>query len=95
MYETDRRKIRKTLFEVIENQMKANNPPETKETYQRLRGAGYSRKETMKVLACVVLKELNDMVKENRTFDEAGYIQALKALPQLPWEWEEEPEDCA
>ena len=89
----DRKAVREALFEVIENQMKADNPPETKATYHRLRAAGHSRKETMKMLACVVLNELNDMIKENRTFNEAGYIKALKALPRLPWE--EEPDDRA
>jgi hypothetical protein len=93
MYEPDRKAARETLFEIIRNQMKEDNPPETKETYRRLRSQGYSRKETMKMLACVVLIELNDMVRENRTFDEAGYIKTLKALPQMPWE--EEPDDPA
>jgi hypothetical protein len=91
MPEPDRKKVRKTLFKVIENQMKMDNPPETKETFHRLRAAGYSRKESMRLLACVLLVELNDMIRDNRLYDEATYVKKLTALPEMPWE--DEPEE--
>ncbi len=93
MHEPDRKNVRKALFEVIENQMKMDNPPETKETFHRLRAAGYSRKETMRLLAAVVLIELNEMVRDKRLFNETIYVKKLKALPEMPWE--DEPEDYA
>lgn len=86
------RHVRKALFEVIENQMKENNPPETKKTYQRLLDQGFSREETLRMMAAVILTEMNDMLKENRTFDEAGYVEALQALPELPGDDEMEAE---
>jgi len=86
------RHVRKALFEVIENQMNMDNPPESRKTYQRLLDQGFSREETMRMMAAVVIVELNDMVKHNRTFDEAGYVEALQALPQLPFD-EDEDED--
>jgi len=76
--------IRRELFKVIEVQMKENNPPATKETFHRLRAAGYSRKETMRMLACVLIVELNDMVRDNRFYDEAFYLEKLMALPEMP-----------
>jgi len=84
--------IRRELFKVIEVQIKDNNPSATKETFHRLRAAGYSRKETMRLLACVLLVELNDMVRDNRLYDEATYVKKLLALPERPWE--KESEDC-
>jgi hypothetical protein len=93
MYEPDRKMAREALFEAIENQMREDNPRETKATFHRLLADGYSRKETMKLLACVLLVELNDMVRDNRLYEEASYVKKLKALPRLPWE--EEPEDYA
>ena len=36
MDEERARRVREILFEVIENQMKEGNPPETGKTYQRL-----------------------------------------------------------
>jgi hypothetical protein len=88
MYGSDRRMAREALFEAIENQMKGGDPPETKETYDRLRASGYSRQETMKLLACVLLDELNEMVRDKRTYNAASYVRKLKALPQLPWEYD-------
>ena len=91
MHKPDRKKVRKALFEVIENQIKMDNPPETKETFHRLRAAGFSRKESMRLLACVLLVEMNDMIKDNRLYDEVSYVNRLKALPEMPWE--DEPEE--
>lgn len=91
MSEGDRKIAREALFEAIENQMKEGTPPATRETFDRLRAAGHSRKETMKFLACVLLVELNEMIRDNRIYDETSYVNRLKMLPQLPWEYE--PED--
>ena len=52
---------RDALFEAIETQMKEGDPAETKATFHRLLADGYSRKETMRFLASVLLVELNDM----------------------------------
>lgn len=90
MYEPDRQVAREALFKAIENQMKGEGPPETKETFERLRASGYSRKKIMELLACVLLVELDEMVREKRTYDAASYIRKLKALPQLPWEYDPE-----
>jgi hypothetical protein len=87
---SDRKMVREGLFKAIETQMKDGEPAETKATFNRLLAAGYSRKETMKFLASVLLVELNDMVRDKRLYDEASYVKKLKALPRLPWE--EEPE---
>jgi hypothetical protein len=34
--------MREQIFEIIRNQIKANNPPETKITFDRLKALGYS-----------------------------------------------------
>ena len=86
-------RIRELLFEVIENQMSMDNPPETRKTYQRLLDQGFSRDETMRMMAAVVITEMNNMVKENRTFDEGGYVEALKGLPKLPYDDEDDEDD--
>jgi len=90
MIKRDRKIAREALFAAIENQMKEGNPPATRETFDRLRAAGYSRKETMKFLACALLVELNEMSRDHRIYDETSYVNRLKMLPQLPWEYEPE-----
>lgn len=93
MSEPDRKLAREALFEAIKNQMKEGTPPATRETFDRLRAAGFSRKETMKYLACVLLVELNEMIKDNRMYDETSYVNRLEMLPLLPWDYEPEDDD--
>jgi hypothetical protein len=93
MKKPNRKLARKALFEAIENQMQDGNPPATRETFDRLRAAGFSRKETMKYLACVLLVELNEMIRDNRLYDEANYVNRLEMLPLLPWDYEPEDDD--
>lgn len=92
MSEPDRRIAREALFEAIENQMREGNPAATKQAFDRLRAAGHSRKNTMRVLAPVLLYELNEMLRDKRMYDEASYVNRLKKLPLLPWEYEPEEE---
>jgi peroxiredoxin family protein len=92
MDEIGRKHVREELFKVIEYQMRKGRPKETKQTFDRLRAAGYSRKETMRLLACALLVELHEMVRDKRTYDEAIYVKKLMGLPKMPWS--DEPEDC-
>ena len=89
--EVGKKHVREELFKVIEYQMREGSPKETKQTFDRLSAAGYSRKETMRLIACVLIAELYDIVKDKRTYDEAIYVKRLKALPEMPWS--DEPED--
>jgi len=73
--------VREALFETIQNQIAKNNPKETKVTYDRLIREGRPHDEAMRLIAFVLVREMNDMLKANRPFNEARYIKALKALP--------------
>lgn len=86
MSEHDPNILRAAIFEIIKNQINDGSPLETKGTYELLMAEGYSEEETMKLIGCVVSSEIFEMLKEGRRFDEAAYVKALKALPQLPWE---------
>jgi hypothetical protein len=79
--------VKEALFEAIQNQIDNDNPKETKLTYDRLVGEGHTHHEAMRLIAFVLVNEMNDMLKANRPFNEARYIKALKALPKkLPRE---------
>ena len=86
MNDPDPEILRGALFEVIENQIRDRTPPETKDTYDRLRAEGYSEEEAMKLIGCALSSELFDILKSEKPYNETRYIAALKALPQLPWE---------
>ncbi len=72
--------VREALFETIQNQIDKNNPKETKVTYDRLIREGRPHDEAMRLIAFVLVREMNDMLKAGRPFNEARYIKALKAL---------------
>jgi hypothetical protein len=78
--------LRQAILEVINNQIRDNDPPETKQTYERLRKEGFSEEETLKLIGYVVASEVFTVLKENRPYDNEKFIAALQSLPQLPWE---------
>ena len=81
--------MRRTLLEIVENQLRDGTPPETRTTLDRLMDDGYSREEAVELIACVVSAEIFDVLKNMQVFDEARYVAELRALPRLPWESDE------
>jgi hypothetical protein len=81
-----RQRLRALILEIVENQIQANDPPETKQTFERLVSEGYSKKEAKKLIGCVVSSEMFGVMKEQRPFNPERYRNALHKLPVLPWE---------
>jgi hypothetical protein len=78
--------VREQFFEIIENQIRSNNPPETKETFKRLKGLGYSDLDTKKYIAQCLAVEIYDMIKKKRPFDLLKYTSNLNKLPEEPFD---------
>ena len=78
--------LRAQFFEIIRNQIKDNDPPETKITYNRLKTLGYSDFETNQLIGQCVAIELFQVMKFKEPFDEMRYITNLKNLPKEPFE---------
>jgi len=78
--------LRRGILEAIRNQIRDADPPETKETFDRLRSEGYSTSETYRLIGYVFTTEMFEIMKENRVFDRALYAKRLRALPTLPGE---------
>ncbi len=74
-------RLRAAIFEVVKNQMREGTPPETGETYDRLKAEGYSEEETMKYLGSVVATEIFEVLEKGRPYNNDNYVKALKALP--------------
>ena len=77
-------RVRATLRETIQNQITANDPPETKETFGRLIAAGFVEEDAWRLLSAVLTVELGAILREGRPFSLDAYVKALKALPDLP-----------
>jgi SOS response regulatory protein OraA/RecX len=51
-------RLQKAILEVVENQIRENNLPETKRTLDRLLKKGYSKDDAMKLIGRAVLGEI-------------------------------------
>ncbi|MCK5210020.1 MAG: DUF1841 family protein [Cyclobacteriaceae bacterium] len=78
--------LREQIFEIIKNQMKDNEPPETNKAFKRLLKEGYSRFETKQRIGQCVAVELFNLYKFNKPFDEKRYIKNLNNLPKEPFD---------
>ena len=72
--------LKKAILEVVENQIRENNPPETKKTLDRLLKAGYSKDDAMKLIGRAVATEIYKVLKNKEPFYDEKYVKALREL---------------
>jgi hypothetical protein len=90
MREEARQRVRAAALEVVESQLREDNPPETRETLERLIREGHPAAEAKRLIAAVVLMELVDCYRSNSPFDPVRFASALDRLPALPDDGEDE-----
>lgn len=73
-----------TLVQAIENQLESGEPAAAQAVYNKLTLVGYSREDTLDLMASVLALEVQAILEQDRPFDLAWYEQALRALPELP-----------
>ena len=56
--------LKSAILEVIDNQLQANDPPETRQTFDRLISEKYSEEEAKELIGCVVTSEIFDVLKK-------------------------------
>lgn len=84
----DPRVVRAAFLEIVDNQLKMGDPPETRATLERLIASGSSRREARRLIACVVATEFYEIIKEKREFDSKQFVERLNRLPEMPWDEE-------
>jgi hypothetical protein len=72
--------LKESILEIIDNQIRDNNPPETRQTLVRLLAAGYNRQQSVERLGSALIKEIWIMLGEHKTFDQARYVSFLDQL---------------
>lgn len=78
--------LKSAILEVVENQLQANDPPETRQTFDRLISEGYSEEEAKKFIGCVVSLEIFDILKKKEPFNPERFAKALNELPKLSYD---------
>jgi hypothetical protein len=71
------------ILEVVDNQLRDVNPPETKETYDRLIASGISDNEARRLIAVAVSSEIFQVMKYKKSYSPERYIAALRKLPKM------------
>jgi hypothetical protein len=72
-------------MEVLDNQLRDNEPPETRETFERLKRQGIDEEETRRLIACVIAAEIFDVMKTKAPFNRERFVSRLETLPEMPW----------
>ena len=73
-------------MEAVENQLRDNNPPETRNTLERLKKESISETEAKKYIAQVIVAETFWIMKKNEPFNLQRFIKNLNNLPAEPEE---------
>lgn len=73
--------LKKSILEVVDNQLKSGDPPETKQTFNRLIGEGISEKDAMIYIGQAVAVEIFNVMKHGETFNLERYRNNLSRLP--------------
>ncbi|MCM1344401.1 MAG: SEC-C metal-binding domain-containing protein [Muribaculaceae bacterium] len=83
-------RLKKTILEVVDNQLKANDPPCTKDIYEKLLAAGYSKSEAKDKIGAVALTEIFDILQQGKAFDEERYQRCLEEMLQASIDMEDD-----
>ncbi|MBD2258156.1 hypothetical protein [Pseudanabaena sp. FACHB-2040] len=80
----NRQHVRETLLTAVDTQIRDNAPPETRLTFERLVREGQSEDDARRLIARVLVTEMNTLVQAQELYSEERYIAALQRLPQRP-----------
>jgi formate dehydrogenase maturation protein FdhE len=79
-------RLRAAILSVVDNQLRKKDPPETRETLDRLMNEGFSKADAKVLLGQVVAVELYCISKEKRPFNRERFVRNLQNLPAEPHE---------
>jgi hypothetical protein len=69
--------VRDAMLDTVLNQINTNDPPETRETYDRLIDEGASNSQALRLMADALRIEMNRMLSEATPFDAKRYAALL------------------
>jgi hypothetical protein len=73
--------LQATYLEIVENQLRDNNPPETRKTFDRLLAAGISEHDAKLLIGSAIAAETYYIMKYKDSFNLARFIENLNKLP--------------
>ncbi len=74
--------LREAILAVVEQQLRDDNPPEPRRTYERLVAQGYAPHDARRLIGNVVAQEIVAVMQRGEVYHEQQYILALRGLPE-------------
>lgn len=78
--------IRATFMKMVDNQLASNDPPEVRQTLDRLLSEGWSEEDAKALLCQCVITEVFRVGKYGEEFNQERFLYNLKNLPDNPVE---------
>ena len=78
--------LQAAIFKIVDNQMATRDPPETKETFERLLDEGFSEEDAKKLIGQAICTEIYRIGKYKEVFNRQRYLKNLRNLPREPEE---------
>jgi hypothetical protein len=75
--------VKDGFVDTVLRQIDSGDPPEARQTYDRLIEEGHSNNETLHLMAAALRLEMKSMLDQSKPFDTARYASLLKKLPAL------------
>lgn len=73
-------RLKELSLNVVENQLRDNDPKAMKETFDRLVSKGYDKIKAKEMIASVVVEEIYYILKNGQVFDEKIFAEKLGKL---------------
>jgi hypothetical protein len=82
----DPTELTKNILEIIEKQIQNNDPPETRQTIERLTKEGHTVDEARRLISSAAMVEVFHIVCDHKPFNRERFVWNLAHLPQKPWD---------
>ncbi len=80
--------LKAVYLKAVGTQLRENNPPETRQTFDRLRAEGFSEKDAKLLIASVIAVESYEIMKSGAPFNHQRFVRNLKRLPDQSFDSE-------
>jgi ferredoxin-NADP reductase len=73
-------------IQAVENQLRDNDPPETRVTLERFQREGHTESDSKRLIATVIAAETFWIMKKKEEFNLNRFVRNLNRLPRSPEE---------
>jgi hypothetical protein len=72
--------LKNVILDVVNKQIQGNDPPETRQTLERLMAAGYARQEAIEMIGSALVEIIWELLQDRKEFDIERYRALLDEL---------------